>query len=71
MAYIVMQILEPDYGCEDRPDDYIKKDTVQLQGVNGERIVIYVADQELYDKDINEGNLVDVDDNGVICKETT
>ena len=68
MKYIVLQILEPDYGCEDRSDDYVKKDSVLLQSVNCETTIAYVPDQELYDKDINEGNLVNLDDNGVIWK---
>lgn len=26
MKYIVKQILEPDYGCEERPDNYVAMD---------------------------------------------
>lgn len=26
MKYIVKKIMEPDYGCEERPDDYVAMD---------------------------------------------
>ena len=31
MKYIVKRIMEPDYGCEERPDDYVAKDKVILR----------------------------------------
>ena len=30
MKYIVKKIMEPDYGCEEHPDDYVAMDKVIL-----------------------------------------
>lgn len=51
MKYIVKKILEPDYGCEERPDDYIAMDSVILQDENGSEINMEISDSELYEKD--------------------
>lgn len=69
MKYIVKRILEPDYGCEERPDDYVAKDMVILRDENGSEIEMEILDGELYEKDINEGDWVYFDLNNVIFKE--
>lgn len=69
MKYIVKRIMEPDYGCEERPDDYIAMDTVILRDESGTEIKMEISDQELYDKDINEGDWVYFDLNNQIFKE--
>ena len=56
MKYIVKKIMEPDYGCEERPDDYVAMDKVLLRDENGSEIDMEIADKELYSKDINEGD---------------
>lgn len=58
MNYTVKRILEPDYGCEERPADYIRLDKVVLEDINGNEIIKEVKDAELYEKDINEGDIV-------------
>ncbi|MCR5546292.1 MAG: hypothetical protein K6F30_07445 [Lachnospiraceae bacterium] len=63
MSYKVKRILEPDYGCEERPADYIPMDKVVLEDINGNEIIKEVADVELYEKDINEGDAVIFDEN--------
>ncbi len=68
MKYIVVRILEPDYGCEERPDDYIAMDKVILRDENGAEMLIEMSDQELYDKDINEGDRVYFDDHKQVQK---
>ena len=69
MKYIVKRIMEPDYGCEERPDDYVVVDTLLLRDEDGQEIEMQVEDAELYKKDINEGDWVSFDVNNVICKE--
>lgn len=69
MKYIVKRIMEPDYGCEERSDDYIPLDKVILRDENGQEIEMDIFDKELYQKDINEGDWVYFDLNNVIFKE--
>ena len=69
LKYIVKKIMEPDYGCEERPEGYIAMDHLILRDESGQEIGFEVADQELYDKDINEGDWVSFDLNNVISKE--
>ena len=69
MKYIVKKIMELDYGCEERPEGYITMDHLILRDESGQEIDFEVADQELYDKNINEGDWVYFDLNNVIFKE--
>lgn len=68
MKYIVKKILEPDYGCEERPDDYVMMDKVLLRDASGQEIEVDVADDELYQKNINEGDWVFFDLNQQIFR---
>ena len=56
MKYIVKRIMEPDYGCEERPDDYVAMDKVILRDESGSEIDMEIPDAELYEKDINDNN---------------
>ncbi|MFR3728283.1 hypothetical protein [Lacrimispora sp.] len=69
MKLLVLKIQEPDYGCEERPADYIMMDRVVLCGDDHEEIVMEISDAKLYEKDINEGDWVYFDVNNVIYKE--
>ena len=69
MKYIVKRILEPDYGCEERPDNYVAMDKVLLRNENGQEIEMDISDAELYQKSINEGDWVYFDVDNVIFKE--
>lgn len=68
MKYIVERILEPDYGCEERPDDYVAIDRVVLKDEDAQEISRKIPDKELYDKDINEGDCVYFDSKKKILK---
>ena len=68
MKYIVERILEPDYGCEERADDYVAIDRVVLKDEDGQEISRKIPDKELYDKDINEGDYVYFDKENQISK---
>lgn len=70
MKYIVKRIMEPDYGCEERPDDYVAKDKVILRDENGSEIDMEIPDAELYEKDINEGDWVYFDLKNRIFKDS-
>lgn len=69
MKYIVKQIMEPDYGCEERPDNYSAMDKVILRDGDGQEITMEISDKELYDKDINEGDWVFFDVDNQIYKD--
>lgn len=69
VKYIVKQILEPDFGCEERQDDYVVMDNVILRDENGSEIDMKIPDSELYEKDINEGDRVFFDLSNHIFKE--
>ncbi|MDD7210005.1 hypothetical protein [Roseburia faecis] len=69
MKYIVKKIMEPDYGCEERPDDYVAMDKVILRDESGSEIDMEIPDAELYEKNINEGDWVYFDVSNVIFKE--
>lgn len=69
MKYIVKQIMEPDYGCEERPEGYIAMDKVILRDGDGQEISMEIPDKELYDKDINEGDWVYFDVDNQIYKD--
>ena len=70
MRYIVKQIIEPDFGCEGRPEGYVIMDTVRLRNENGQEIDMVISDSELYEKNINEGDWVYFDLNDQVFKET-
>lgn len=57
--YLVDKIYEADYGCEERPADYVPMDTVYLKSKDGKEIVIKMSDQELYNRNINEGDWIE------------
>lgn len=69
LKYIVKKIIEPDYGCEERPDDYIAMDKLILRDENAQEIDMEVPDKELYEKGINEGDWVYFDLNNSIYKD--
>ncbi len=68
MKYTVKKIIEPDYGCEERPEGYVAMDTVVLTDENGTEVRIEAADSELYAKDINEGDAVCIE-NKILKKD--
>lgn len=68
-TYYVTRIEEPDFGCEDRPEGQEIKDKVFLiEEVTKEEKVIYMEDKLLYERDINEGMKVVIDQDGRLQK---
>ncbi len=58
LRYIVKRIQEADFGCEERPADYVPVVRVTLCDETGNEIVMEIPDAELYARDINEGDWV-------------
>ena len=52
------RIDEPDFGCEGRPDGKPIMDKVYLRSAQGAEQVVEVADALLYERDLNEGDMV-------------
>ena len=65
--YIIIKILEDDYGCEDRPDDYTPRVIVYLKSEESETTIKQV-DQYLIDNDIDVGDMVFIDSDGLLEK---
>ncbi|MCI6653464.1 MAG: hypothetical protein MSH11_08685 [Ruminococcus sp.] len=66
MLYKVVDIIEPDFGCEGIPDGEILKDDVVLISQNGERITLKAEDEMLYKEGIDVGSSVKVCNNKII-----
>ncbi len=69
MEYIVKSIIEPDFGCEERPENTVVMDRLLLRNENGQEIYLEVSDKELYAKNINEGDWVSFALNHEIIKQ--
>ena len=58
MTWQVKQIIEPDFGCEGRPEGYVPKDIVLIQADNGSSREIQAEDQVLLQHNVNEGTIL-------------
>lgn len=56
--YIILQIQEDDYGCEERPADAKKTVLVRLKDMEENERMIRQEDDWLYEQKIDEGNQV-------------
>lgn len=69
MGHLVMQIEDPDFGCEGRPDGEEAMAKVYLMELKTEEeFQTEIPDAELYQKEINEGDEVAFSPEGVILK---
>ena len=57
-TYILTQILEDDYGCEERPADQAVTVLALLTDFDGNELVLRQEDRWLYEQQINEGDTV-------------
>ena len=63
MNYKVLRIDEDvDFGCEERSENDPVMAVITLLDENGKETVIKMEDQLLYDRDINEGDMVTMDE---------
>ncbi len=68
-TYYVTRIEEPDFGCKGRPEGQEIKDKVFLkQETTKEEIIIYMEDKLLYDRNVDEGTKVIIDEDGRLQK---
>lgn len=68
-TYYVTRIEEPDFGCEGRPEGQEIKDKVFLkEEITAEEKIIFMEDKLLYDRDIDEGTKVIIDEDGRLQK---
>ena len=68
-TYQVIRIEEPDFGCEGRPEGQEIKDKVFLkEETTGEETTIFMEDKLLYDRDIDEGSKVVINQDGRLQK---
>lgn len=56
--YIILQIQEDDYGCEERPAGAKKTVLVRLKDAEENERMIRQEDDWLYEQEIDEGDLV-------------
>ena len=66
MEYIVKDIEEPDFGCEGLPDGQVITDKVTLAGENGDIIKMEIPDAYLYEKNIDVGDKVMINDKTIV-----
>lgn len=65
-TYIVVEIIEPDFGCEGLPEGKERMDEMIIADEkSGEKITVSVADAELYAKDIYEGDKIEYINNEI------
>ena len=70
MKYTVADIMEDiDVGCEERPENIAVLAVVELVSEDGKTMRIKMPDQLLYDRDINVGNRVYIDEEGLLQKD--
>lgn len=54
--YKILKIEEPDFGCEGLLEGQQKMDDVVLVDDTGKEVVIQILDNELYAKNLSEGD---------------
>lgn len=69
MTYLITKIQEADYGCEERPADYVPQVLLRLQDEFGQESYREVPDADLYAQDIKEGDRVTFNQDNHIQKE--
>lgn len=66
IKYEVIEIEEPDFGCEGRPDGAVPMAKLTLRGVkDGTMTTVEIADGYLYQQEITEGSIIYQNDAGI------
>ena len=66
--YIILQIQEDDYGCEERPAGAKKRVFVRMKDAEENERMIRQEDDWLYEQEIDEGDLVVLTENHLYKK---
>lgn len=61
MRYKIVEILEPDFGCEGRPDGYVQVDDVVVEDPLGTRHILKMEDAKLYDLELDVGSYLEIE----------
>ena len=69
MKYLITKIQEADYGCEERPADYVPQALLKLKDESGQESYREVPDADLYKLDIREGDRITFTQDNHIQKE--
>ena len=61
MRYKIVEILEPDFGCEGRPDGYVQVDDVVVEDPLGTRHILKMEDTKLYELELDVGSYLEIE----------
>ncbi|WP_164121721.1 hypothetical protein [Sharpea azabuensis] len=61
MRYKIVEILEPDFGCEGRPDGYVQVDDVVVEDTLGTRHILKMEDTKLYELELDVGSYLEIE----------
>lgn len=69
MIYTILEIEEPDFGCEGLPDGAEPMCRVVLQSESGEKRAVQLADALLYARDWDVGSVIPLEEIEILTKE--
>lgn len=69
MIYTILEIDEPDFGCEGLPDGTEPMCRVTLQSENGEKRTVQLADALLYAQEWDVGSVIPLETIEILTKE--
>ena len=61
MRYKIVEILEPDFGCEGRPDGSVQVDDVVVEDTLGTRHILKMEDAKFYDLELDVGSYLEIE----------
>lgn len=59
MRYKIIEILEPDFGCEGRPEGYVQVDDVVVEDDLGSQHILKMEDAKLYELKLDVGSYME------------
>ncbi|MGN1392069.1 MAG: hypothetical protein ACI4WQ_08775 [Sharpea porci] len=62
MRYKIIEILEPDFGCEGRPEGYVQVDDVVVEDDLGTQHILKMEDAKLYELKLDIGSYMEIEE---------
>ncbi len=62
MRYKIIEILEPDFGCEGRPEGYVQVDDVVVEDDLGSQHILKMEDAKLYELKLDIGSYMEIEE---------
>lgn len=62
MRYKIIEILEPDFGCEGRPEGYVQVDDVVVENDLGTQHILKMEDAKLYELKLDIGSYMEIEE---------